>query len=604
MANQSNPGNEKKKVNNLLIVALSIITSNKLSENEYLAPDEERNKREVDAREQASRKPKGKNKKKAGAQPVQTADSVPAKKVNKIKGIYQLDPVPRYLHKVVGGLDGVLMIQTKQTRDIEANQKEVTITRKDKKGESIIETRTITPEGYFLETLAELETPQRPIEKMTDCVLQEGDTATQGDIDRILDKIRGYCERHKDEDVRIFIDLHGGPRANVQLMTAIISLLPLENTAETTATEGIRILPENIYTVIYNPPKRPNPRSDQNKDAKAADADKQEQKEEEKSRILCAGTSYDIMDLVAGVHECVEYGRTESLIRYKNRGHQDIEPMVNALDEISDALAMANIEGFENGLDHLGKAIDVLKEAKAARQKAAAAIASESDSETNQQEPSGTQGAKDATSDILLSLVDQEYKDIIKSNKTWEGTVQKIRWCMDKKFYQLAITMCEAQIPWSLHDKHVFDMTNAISTGFGQTKRMEGKEQEQFLGAFNFFVTSYEFVDRGSKGYFSMQWDSGWKSDGKCYYLESTGRDSGLVDHFLNLHNNIKETRNTANHLLSYEGGTKRGKDQGWTVYKTRTELEAAIDDYLKTVKQLIDHHVQLSIQVADEQTW
>lgn len=493
--------------NNLLVLALSTFNKN-MSETTYKCPDEERNFKD------------GK------------------KIVPSVKGNYQLEPVLKYLQQTIG-VHGVLLIKTKETQ----KEQPISYTWTDENDVAHHVERTVSPETLFREMIADVAGDI----DVRDCLLSEGDVATQKDIDAILDQIRGYCKDH--DGTRIYMDLHGGPRANAQLMTAIISLLPLENTEETTASEGIRVRPEDIYSVIFDIT------------------------EPENDRIIRAGSSYGIMDLVAGVHEFVEYGRTESLKRYADR-HADVAGMVAAMDTISDALAMADIQSFDKGLRELKKEIDRLTIQKG-------------DDEANGGD----------TSELLLRLIDQEYGKIIKSTSK---QIDKIRWCVEKKFYQLAITMCESQIPWYIKERGVFDFEAAIDSGYGQDGHGD-TVPERFLAAFNFFVTSYNEIERNGKVYYQM-----YKyRDSKYYYLECDKADSEVVGNFLELHSNIKETRNIANHLSSFANGTITNRSgRVITIYQNTEQLNDGIDEYLRAVKALRNSGLHLELKISDHPAW
>lgn len=439
-----------------------------------------------------------------------------------VTGGYQLEPVPQYLAATVG-LDRVLMIETEKTRDIEE---------------------------YFKNRLLALDNMADQL-TIDEYRLADPDKATLQDVDKIVHQIQTYV--NENEMVTIYLDLHGGPRNNTEIMTTIFSLLPME---QLTNGRSIHIDPANIYSVIYN-------RHNQ--------AD---------NRIIKAGEGYQLMDLVAGVHEFVEYGRTESLNRYA-RHHEDIVPMVKAMDAISDALAMANIEAFDQGLKALKQEIKRKKK--------------ERYNDTDKSEN---------TTDILIRLVDQEYGRIIWSDNK---QLDKIRWCKDKKFYQLAITMCESLVPVYLKNAGLFDCSKAIGNGFGQMWRMKSQD-EKFIGAFNFWVTNYQKpIKSHGMVYYRMKWAGKEPADNRFYYLECSEDVNDPVDTFLELHCNIKETRNAANHLLSFDDeSVKSGRTV--TRYSTTQELDDAIEQYLEAVKELRnlakEQGLRLELKVSDSPVW
>ncbi len=415
-----------------------------------------------------------------------------------ITGGYQLEPVPQYLAFTVG-LDRVLMIETEDTRDIE---------------------------DYFK---ARLHNMPNLHERLTidEYRLAGPDTTTLAEIDEIINHIKEYV--NENDAVTIYLDLHGGIRINAEIMNMIFSLLPMEHLNH---KAPIHIDPDNIYSVVY---------SEKNSDS---------------NKIIKAGEPYQLLDLVAGVHEFVEYGRTKSLTAYAEH-HEELKPLVKAMDKISDALAMANNDAFEQGLQDLRK----------------------------QMERQGDKHSAINTSDILFRLINQEYGNIIKPEA---NLLDKIRWCKDKKFYQLAITMCESQVPWYLAVKkekqekgEVFDFSDAIKSEFGQDPNTNGKmdDKDRFLKIFNLFVSRYwKPIEKDGKIFYQMK----NKNNVPLYCLVGDKNTKAIVHRFLTLHKNIKATRNKANHLGSFENDRNN-----ITIYRTANALDKAINEYLETVKCL-----------------
>lgn len=421
---------------------------------------------------------------------------------------YALEPVPQYLAATVG-LDHVLMIETARTKSVE---------------------------DYFKKSLHTMTNIHADGLSIDEYRLTDEDKASLADVDEIVRKIQAYVNDHPR--VTIYLDMHGGLRGNTEILMTIFSMLPMEQLANGTT---IRIDPTNIYSIAWR-----GVGSKENK-------------------IIQAGEAYQLMDLVAGVHEFVEYGRTESLKNYA-QGNESIQPMVKAMDMISDALAMADIELFDKGLSELKSELKACKKERYS-------------------------GNSQSTADIFIRLVDQEYGRIINSRNK---QLDKIRWCMNKKFYQLAATMCEAQIPWYLSETGVFDFSNAIRNGFAQKREMHD-DQDKFLGAFNEFVNNYNTIQKGSEIYYQVYWDK----DGNYYYLSCDEEYNETVAEFLTLHLNIKKTRNYMNHLLSFEREPRSGSGRRVEIYRSPGELDAAVERYLELVDALHNDPPRLELQIS-----
>lgn len=480
-----------------------------------------------------------------------------------VVGAYQLEPVPKYLMRKFG-LDSILLIETSATvNDCRP------ITVKDS-GDVIFRTpKPQSAEEYFCNVISKAENLGRtdPV-TVKKYLLQNGDIAAQSDIDNIILLIQQYAK--EKQNVRIFLDLHGGPRSNVQMMTILFSLLPME-TLSGESREAV-INADDIYTVIYAPGNVSN------------------------NRIIHAGESFQLMDLAAGVHEFVEYGRTESLMRYANEHLSPVgcvKDMIQAMDGISDALAIGNITNFENALHDLKSSIKTLEEEEAAT----------SNSSQNPVRASG----------ILLRLVKQEYSPVIKDGA---DLLDRILWCKNKHFYQQVLTLCESRIPWYLHQKGILDMSCAIKSGcvFLRQSSAEMREFANVTSAFNAFISgccSHSVYEEGRKKRYYIK---ALKRGGRkvCLYLTCDERNHmDQVDLFLHQHITMKQMRNYSNHALdesqvitsaeAFDDSAKFVSIQADKIFNTKSDLDKAISEYVQLVQALIRDQVKLKVYFIKE---
>lgn len=422
---------------------------------------------------------------------------------------YQLEPVLRYLARTVG-VHRVLMITTSETDSAEQHLRD--------------------------KVLPVMENKAGVVPEVVTHSLGEREIANLQDLNKIVNLIKDYVQENPHE-VEIYIDTHGGARSNAEMMTPIFSLLPMEDIVhrqwvdekgeEHKDIEHIRIKPENVYTVVYN------------------------SRNQKKNRIASVGQSYDLMDLVAGVHEFVEYGRTESLDRYarKRRDNQALRDLVKAMKSIADALAIGDVSAFEDDVQVLQTRLDAY------------------------------QGTDGTSSQILANLVHQEYDAILHPDA---DVITQIQWCRDKKFYQLAMVICESKALEYLESKKRMNL-DAI----------RGDEPKEFKREkrVNAFVNNWQSQDVDNLRFYYMEFadsavfkiNKDHNDSDKRYFLyckDPASEDNRYLRDFLQKHRKIKATRNGASHADEFKGDK---------MYRTANALNNAFGTYLEDIKYIID---------------
>lgn len=477
---------------------------------------------------------------------------------------YQLEPVPLYLHQH-NKLDAVLMINTKATAEKKDNKNEkkdnenekkdneneekdneIDLTLKDFNKQEIAKKEKVTACGYLRGILEDIG-----IEVLDPYVLENERFASQKDVDKIIEIIKGYAKKTRDHErleTEILMDIHGGPRTNVEIMTTLFSLLPLENiqTAEFT-TEPLSIKPENIYTVHYNP----------------NETDRKAPKENE---ILVAKEGYELLDLVSGVHEFIDYGRTNSLKKYATT-HPEIKKVVYAMEEIDNGLSMGHIKTFEKGVEDLDVNLGLVKK-------------KDKDSD-------------DQTTDILYRLVKQEYK-VILDNKN--DVTKQILWNNDKQFYQFAMTLCESKMMDYMQEQGIIDFEEI-------TKNAEKERLKETR--INSFLVNYNNNENNENaelnldaiqvdGFNILYFNPGSKRENlfgddfnkMFFFCCKENEFPNSLFTFLKEHRKIKNTRNNANHA-----GTNT-KD----LYEDVESLSSAIKRYITAANDLIKNNAHFTL--------
>lgn len=404
-----------------------------------------------------------------------TKYSTPENNKEIITNGYQLEPVPKYL-KDKDGLDCVLLINTKATESVA----QFPIRVVDSNGKVIKEMNT-SPDAYMEEYLKGLD---KDIDIKRYC-LSESNKATQKDIDHIIGIIKEYA-KDNSYNIRIFVDMHGGFRTNVEMMSIIFSLLPLElakPSEDGYAHEPIQINADDIYSVTFGGGN---------------------------NEIIPAGDGYRLLDLVSGIHEFVQYGRVDSLNRYvKNDGN--MEYYVTAMRDMADGISMGNIQLFEQGLEGFRSGLE------------------------------GLESISTDTTTLLVELLKQEYDKILKDN----DIRNLIEWSMSKQFYQFATTVCAEKVIPFLEENNIFDFSELAPDTLNDYQRAQRinfyiKNQNSVVFEdIHFFGCKKHFNDSRDKDI----------QDNYYFICLKDNDDIELLNTFLTEHRRIKNTRDTASHI-------------------------------------------------------
>lgn len=203
-------------------------------------------------------------------------------------------------------------------------------------------------------------------------------------LSSVIGTIRTLHKWYKN--LNIYVDIHGGLRADQEILNTSLSLLQME---------GIPINQKNIYTLEVT-----------------------SQSSNAVNLIQPAGEVMNIMNFAYGIHESITYGQTKSLqgLNYENPSeHNTLENMRT----IAEGIQLCDVKKFENGLTSLNDSLKNLD-----------------------------QESEKGYLTLFKDLIHDNYGDILLcSNPSNPNTIQKIQWCMDKGFFQQALTILESKMP-------------------------------------------------------------------------------------------------------------------------------------------------------------
>lgn len=188
------------------------------------------------------------------------------------------------------------------------------------------------------------------------------------------------------ENLNIYVDIHGGLRADQEIINTALSLLQME---------GIEIQRNHIFTVEVT-----------------------SQDNHSINQIRNAGEIMNIMDFAYGIHESITYGQTRALDGLSFRNNAEKKTLEN-MRSIAEGIQLCDVEKFENGLSDLAGSLEMLKA-----------------------EP------EKGYLSLFHDLIHDNYGDILlNSSREQPNTIEKIQWCIDKGFFQQALTLLESKMP-------------------------------------------------------------------------------------------------------------------------------------------------------------
>lgn len=323
-------------------------------------------------------------------------------KEDKVIGRYQLDPVPKMLYKTLyqkeqGTLDKIIMLCTSKTLEKVA---EVPIGT-----EKIYD---ISPIDYFKDQIRDYMRPDTDDEELFQAIEVDLTSPYRG-IQSVITTLRSIKAAHEDQTLNLYLDTHGGLRGIQRIMEATVSLLK---------SEDIDV-----------------------KDAFAVEKGK----ESEPSRIISETENMKIYDFVSGVNEFFSCGRADTLMKYKeNLEHtheakkessskniftKEEKQLITAISDVATGIQWCSIPAFDQGIKDLQK---IFQET------------SESTAKNTSTESSDTKNIdKGSYLDIYRTNIQKDYSTLLKKNHT---VLDEIEWCINKGFYQQALTLIESKI--------------------------------------------------------------------------------------------------------------------------------------------------------------
>lgn len=356
----------------------------------------------------------------------------------------------------------------------------------------------------------------------------------------INDAVHQLRKYSKMYEMSLYLDIHGGPRDQQLIIEAILSLLKIEN-----------IKPEMVYTVET--------------DGKAT---------KEKPGIIKQKNPFDAFTFVSGITEFINYGRAETLSKYLDDVGEagQKKGLVDLIKNLADDIQICDIGGFESHLSELYSKY-------------------------------GQEGDKPKEMDgylgIFLQNIWDDYGIKLLNKRT---SVELLKWCKRKGFYQQALTIIESKMPAYICEHYFNTNIEEKKDEIDQAKEEMGKYWENYVNygfeqCMRAMFPKRKMMDINKVEEEKRKTRAYWKFGegifkGKISKKNSTEISMTPCDGFLNknkandlnillqIHRVLKEQRNNVNHASDDE--SRPSTENLFKTIDWYIELAEELDQYKK----------------------
>lgn len=335
--------------------------------------------------------------------------------------------------------------------------------------------------------------------------------------------------RNVSESINLYLDMQGGDRNAIPSISSVATLL---SDLQVTIIERV--------SVAFNKNNKVQP-------------------------IRNVMDDYNSYDLVTAYQIFREYGSGDQLVDYfQNVNDSNTKDVTKAIKEVSDAIRICNVSGFDEGLVNLKKSINNYKKLR----------------------------KESSELGYIISQIESDYGDLLEdSNEKIKKPlkyVKQIRWCLKKNYIQQAITIFESKMPTEF-------VWNAVCFYCDNEKEKEAvfrnfrkifdwikvnKKNEMYLmeDLNHFWIRNY------------YRYKSCLKKDIKCIY----GVPYKEYEAYRNRYTKICKMRNIINHaaVKANPGGfrdkiMKTSKNKPYTLGDYKSKISEFLDDFEKTVSAI-----------------
>ena len=226
----------------------------------------------------------------------------------------------------------------------------------------------------------------------------------------IRDSVTAIRNWNKTEERgRFWVDVHGGFRSTMTVLSGIINLLKIDG-----------IVPDKVYSPRFDNKERKMtlPRSGNEVSGKIAN-------------------EIEIFDFVSGMDDFINYGNADLLIEFfgRHKASENEEKILEAIKQVAIGTQYCDSESYKSGLKALSKLLP-----------------KDDDKNRPQKDDNSLLG-------LFGDYIRDSYGDLLTGDRT---TLMIVKRCVEKKLYQQALTFIEASMPDEIVKKGLltFDISN------------------------------------------------------------------------------------------------------------------------------------------------
>ena len=267
----------------------------------------------------------------------------------------------------------------------------------------------------------------------------------------IAERIQYYAAAHPDDEIVLHADMTGGLRHTNMLLLDAIRLLQYQ---------GITI--GGIFYSNYQPP--------------ATDASA-----ERMSHVEELADIYDMLDLIAGATEFMQFGSVKGLRAYFARQDcsEALREVLAAMNGFDDAMRLCHRSRFERATERLHEALQAFRDAAA-----------------NGATSSFLSHRALLNDRLMLQMmprIEQDYRALLREH----DALQSMQWCLSHGDLQQAITLYTETVPAYLIEKGVLSLTDELQAKLETFQKRVGKGK--FDPTFYFFNHYFADSAKGSE---------------------------------------------------------------------------------------------------------
>ena len=179
-----------------------------------------------------------------------------------------------------------------------------------------------------------------------------------------------------------------------------------------------------------------------------------------KKIVYNANEIQEVSLLITGADEFVKFGSVDALREYFGKNPSAAtDDLLNAMNRFSDAIKICRTSAIEDELKNLGEHIKIFRESR----------------------------DKDVKSELFAKIIDtveSDYGNLISGNAS---RLDIIRRCMDKGFWQQAITLCTEWLPEEIVNREIFKPKNELvaKDAEAEGKRFGRNWKQAFIISYN-----------------------------------------------------------------------------------------------------------------------